>query len=245
MTVLKTMKAGCLALAITALLAAPAAAQMTWTDKGFANVNLGVQAGSHDLATSSSFELFGEQGSLATTQEVGGGLLIDFSAGYKVWRNLAVGLGYSRTSSDNDVAIAASVPDPDFFDRPRPISATETGADHVEQAIHFTGTWMMPVTDKVDVGFSFGPSIFMVKQDVPTGITVNEPGPTLETVTFTSVDDTTAGVHFGVDVTYLVTRRIGAGFLARYTWGSAEIEGADDKLSVGGFQIGAGVRARF
>jgi hypothetical protein len=48
-----------------------------------------------------------------------------------------------------------------------------------------------------------------------------------------------------VDVTYLVTPRYGAGVLLRYTRGSVDIEGANDSLTVGGFQIGAGLRVRF
>ena len=43
----------------------------------------------------------------------------------------------------------------------------------------------MPVTDKIDVGFSFGPTIFMVGQDVATAITVTEPTPTLASTTIT------------------------------------------------------------
>jgi hypothetical protein len=62
------------------------------------------------------------------------------------------------------------------------------------------------------------------------------------------VDDakkTTVGINLGVDVTYLVTKRFGVGGLARYTWGSADLDGAADKLTVGGFQIGGGLRVRF
>lgn len=243
-------KAAVLAVALCAGVAPGAQAQMTWTDKGFVNATIGIQGGSHSLATSTSFDIyasgeFGEQASLATTQDVGGGLFFDVSGGYKVWRNLALGVGFSRTSSDADVAVAASVPDPLVADRPRAVTTTASGAAHSEVGIHLMGVWMMPVTDKVDVGFSFGPTIFQVSQDVPAAITVNEPGPTVSSTTFTSADKTTVGINIGVDVTYLVTPRIGAGMLARYTWGSADLEGASDKLTVGGFQIGAGVRIRF
>jgi hypothetical protein len=218
---------------------------MTWTDRGFANINLGVQGGSSDLATTSGFELYGEQGSLATTQEVGGGGLFDFSVGYKVWRNLAVGIGYSRTGSDADVAIAASVPDPNFFDRPRPVSSVSEGAEHSQNAIHIQGTWIMPVTDTMDVGFSFGPTIFNVSQDIPSAVTVNEPGPTLASTSLTREKETTVGINLGVDVNYFFNPRFGAGVLARYTFGSVDFDGADDSVGVGGFQIGGGLRVRF
>ena len=90
---LKMIKAGCLSLALCVVAAAPASAQMTWTDRAFLNVNFGVQEVSHTLDTSSTFDLYGETGSLDTTQPIDGGALFDIGAGYKVWKNLAVGLG--------------------------------------------------------------------------------------------------------------------------------------------------------
>ncbi|MCA1560367.1 MAG: porin family protein [Acidobacteria bacterium] len=177
--------------------------------------------------------------------DVDGGAFLDISGGYKVWRNLAVAIGFSRMKSDSDVTFTAAIPDPVVTDRPRSVSGSAAAADHKEHAFHFMGVWMVPVTDKIDVGVSAGPTIFQVSQDVPSAITVSEPGPTVTGTTLTSVDKTTLGLNFGVDVTYLVTPDIGAGLLARYTWGSADLQGATDKLTVGGFQIGVGVRYRF
>jgi hypothetical protein len=239
------MRAGCLAVVFGVCTAAPARAQMTWTDNGFLNVNVGAQGGSHDLATTSTFDLYGEQGSVSTTQDVGGGGFFDVSAGYKVWRNLAVGLGFSHVGSDADVAIAASVPDPNFFDRLRGVTGVSPGANYSENAFHFQGTWMVPVTDTLDVGFSFGPSIVLVSQDIPTGVAVNEPGPTLASTTIVNEDKTAAGFNLGVDVNYFFTPRFGAGVLARYTRGSVDFDNATDSLTVGGFQFGVGARVRF
>ena len=240
-----TIKAGCLSAAMLLMAAPSVQAQMTWTDQGFVNVNIGAQAGSRDLNTQSTFEIYGENGSLATAQEAGGGGLFDFSIGYKVWRNLAVGIAYSRSGSDSDAAIAATVPDPVFFDRQRALSATATGLDHSENQFHIQGTWMVPVTDKVDVGLSFGPTIFSVSQEIPTAITVNEPGPTLASTSIVKEKKTVGGINFGVDVNYMITPRYGAGGFIRYTRGSVEWDAADDSTGVGGFQIGFGFRYRF
>ena len=137
------------------------------------------------------------------------------------------------------------MPDPVFFDQPRLVSTTVNNAKHSQPAINLFGMWMMPVTDKIDVGFQFGPTIFSASQDLPTGIAVSEPGPTITSVNVSSVDETSMGIHFGVDVTYLVTPRYGVGVIARYTYGSADFDGAADSVSLGGFQIGGGVRVRF
>ena len=241
---MKILKAA-LSLTFCVFAAAPAQAQMTWTDRGFVNASIGVQGGSRDLATSSTFTIYDENATLETTQNVGGGAFFDVGGGYKVWRNLAIGIGFTRISSDADVAVTARVPDPLIHDRIRTVSSTSAGAKHSEVAVNLSGTWMVPVTDKVDVGLSFGPTIFLVSQDVPTSVSVTEPGPSISAATLATADKTTVGIHLGVDVTYLITPRVGAGVLARYSAGSADLEGASDSLGVGGFQIGGGVRIRF
>jgi hypothetical protein len=104
---------------------------------------------------------------------------------------------------------------------------------------------MVPVTDKIDVGISAGPSIFFVSQDLPTALTVTEPGPTVNQVTTEKSSKTSVGLNIGVDVAYMVTKLWGVGGLMRYTWGSVDLDNATDKLTVGGFQIGVGARLRF
>jgi hypothetical protein len=242
--VLEIMKSGLLCLALCAA-ATPAQAQMTWTDKGFFNLDGGAQVGSTDFSTTTPFELYGETGSLTAAQDIKGGGFFNVSAGYKVWRNLAIGVGYTFTSSQSDAAVSASVPDPLFFDAHRQVTATASGLKHKEQQIHITGTWMIPVTDKVDVGLSFGPTFFNVTQDLPNGLTVTEPGPTVNSVAVEEIDDSTVGFHLGVDVTYMVTPRFGVGGLARVTRGSVDVERGGQDLKLGGFQIGGGLRVRF
>ena len=103
----------------------------------------------------------------------------------------------------------------------------------------------MPVTDKIDVGFAFGPTIFMVGQDVATAIAVTEPGPTLASTTITREDHTTVGINLGVDINYFFRPNIGAGVVARYTYGSVDLDSVGESLTVRGFQLGFGLRYRF
>ena len=230
-------------LVTSALLAPPAHAQMQWTDKGFANVSFGVQAPSHTLTTNTTFDIYGETASQVASQDVGGA--DEVAGGIDLWKNLAAGIGITFVGSSADLIVNAQIPDPGFFDRPRAVSTTLTDAKHRQTAINLTGTWMMPVTDKIDVGFQFGPTIFLVSQDVPGTIQVAEPGPTVTSAALTKDDHTTVGVHFGIDATYLVTPRYGVGLLVRYSVGSVDIVGADEGLTLGGFQIGFGGRVRF
>jgi hypothetical protein len=243
---MKKLTAGVLFLAFFAIFAPDIhAQQLTWTDRGFVNVNLGGQAGSHDVSTTRNFEKYDEPATLNVQQDAGGGGLFDIGGGYKVWRNLAVGLSYSRSSSDSDLDITGSIPDPIFFDRPRSVSASASGLAHRENAIHLQGTWVMPYTDKIDFAFSFGPTIFLVAQEVPSGIDVVEPGPTVTGTTITTENNTTVGINLGADVTYMFTPRYGAGALIRFTKGSVDLDGADNALPLGGFQFAVGFRYRF
>jgi Outer membrane protein beta-barrel domain len=230
--------------AAAAAVARPATAQQ-WTDRGYMNVTFGVQAPSRTLATTTTFDLYGEQATQTSTQDVGGGAFFEIAGGYKVWRNLAAGVGLTFVGSKADLAVAASIPDPVQFDRPRQVSTTLTGAKYRETAIHLTGSWMMPMTEEFDIALQFGPTIFLVGQDLPGTLEVSEPGPTVTSGAFVKDDHTTVGVHFGVDATYLFTPRVGAGANMRYSIGSVDITGSDDSLKVGGFNIGAGVRIRF
>ena len=241
---MKHMKAGVLCLALLAA-ATPASAQMTWTDKGFVNVNFGAQTGSQSFSVNTPFELYGETGEVASAMDVKARGFFEIAGGYKVWSNLALGVGYTFASGSSDAAVTALVPDPLLFDQLRPVTTDASDLGHTEHGIHLTGTWMIPVTDKVDVGLAFGPTIFMISQEIASGVDVTEPGPTVTGVTVESLDETTVGFHLGVDVTYLVTPRIGVGALARYTRGSVDVDNAPESLKAGGFQVGAGVRFRF
>ena len=238
-------KAAALCFIFCATVAPSASAQMKWTDQGFANISVGGQAGSHTLATSTTFDLYDEQAQVETTQKVKGGGLFDINGGYKVWRNLVAAIGYSRTSSKSDASVAASIPDPVFTDRPRGITASAPGLKHSEQAINLMGVWMVPVTDKIDAGLSFGPSIITVKQQIPSTLTIAEPGPTVSGLATQSAKKTVGGINLGVNVAYLVTKQYGVSGFLRYTWGSADLDGATKSLTVGGLQIGVGGHYRF
>jgi Outer membrane protein beta-barrel domain len=243
--ILKMMKAGILALCVCAAPSAADAQTMQWTDKGYVSVNGGVQVGSHDLTTSSTFTLYDEQATVATTQKVKSGGSFDIGAAYRVWgNNVLAGVTFSHTSSDATVSLDASIPDPVVTDQPRRVTSSQSGAKHSENVIHLNAIWMMPVANKLDVGFFAGPSIFIVKQDTVTDLTVTEPAPTVD-APLNEVSKTTVGFNLGADLQYLIGKKWGVGGLARYSWGSAGITGATKNLTVGGFQIAAGVRGRF
>jgi hypothetical protein len=229
------------------VLAAPrlASAQMQWTDKGFIAVSGGAQVGSHTLDSSASFPLYDETATVTTTQEIKGGGFFDITGAYRVWgKNLLAGVSYTHTASDSNVSLTGKIPDPFVFDSPRTVTSSQSGAKHSENTVHIDAIYMLPVANKLDVGIFGGPSIFAVKQDTVTTLTVSEPGPTVN-APLTQVSKTSVGFNVGADVQYLIGAKWGVGMLARYSYGSAAIPFASKNLAVGGFQIGAGARLRF
>lgn len=210
---------------------------------GFLNVNFGAQPGSRDVGTNQSFPLYGETATFTTAQTNGSGGMFDITAGYKVRPSFGVAVGFSNFSNSSDATVSTSIPDPLIFDRPRASTTTISGLDHSERGIHLQAVWFVPVTDKIDVALSAGPSFIMVKQDLVSSITVPT-GTQTANLNVTEEKETGVGANIGVDGTYLVTRNFGVGAFLRYAGAKVDV-GPVEGLSVGGFQAGGGVRVRF
>jgi hypothetical protein len=223
-----------------------------WEDMAFANVSFGAQTQSHQFESSLTFPLYDETGVVDTSYDNGGGFLFDVSGGVRVRGNLGVGVGYTRFSNTSDAPVQATIPHPVFFDQPRSVSTAATGLEHTESAINIFALWMIPLSEKTDIAVFGGPSIFMVKQDLVSGVSIPLP----EAPPFTPVvtpqlskgDGNAIGFNVGVDWTYMLTPQVGAGGFARFSGGpTADVSAGDQAVDVrvGGFQIGVGVRIRF
>jgi hypothetical protein len=218
-------------------------------ERGFVHVNFGGQGGTHDLAQSGTFPIYGEEALLTGTTEAGGGSVFDIGGGFRVYDKFYAGLSYSYSSDKSDGAITGSIPHPLYTDTFRPVTGSVTGLKHAESAIHLQAVWKQPVTTKFDISLSAGPTIFMVDQDLVSSLTVTEQGTgvVLTGIQTEKVSETAIGFHIGADGTYMFTSRLGAGGFLRYTGGSADLEAPTGNVEVdlGGFQIGAGLRLRF
>ena len=224
--------------------ATPALAQMQWTDRGFLNLSGGIQTGTSDVGNTVTFDQYGETATLVTAQDVKGGPFFEVAAGYRVWRNLAVGASYTFLQSESDATLTGTIPDPILFDTLRNVSTSVTGLKHSESWIAGLLTWGLPITDKMDILLSGGPAFVTVEQELLTGAAVSEPGPTLTNVAATSLSESAIGFVVGADVRYMVTSRIGVGAMAKFATASVDLND-NAKLDVGGFQMGGGVRIKF
>lgn len=224
-----------------------ASAQMLQsTDRAFAGVSFGSQAKSRTFTTSGSQPLYDETATFESSVSIGSAGIVDVSAGVRVWKNVAIGAGWSEYNDTSAGALTASIPDPLFFDSPHADSAPGSGLKHEEQQIHVSAYWLQPVTDRLDVSLYAGPTFFSVKQDLLTGITVATGGTTIASVTESTLDESTVGYHVGIDLRYLIIKNAGLGVFARYAGGSVDTTLIDaGTMDLGGFQYGVGLRVRF
>lgn len=223
--------------------------------RGFAHLNLAYQGREHIIEGSGAFTIYNERATFDTRQEIDRGALFDIGAGARVWRELYVGIGFTKFSDKGDAAINASIPDPLVFARPRAASATVSGLRRRESAVHLQASWLVHVMPKLDVAVGVGPSIFSVGHDFIEGITVTErPGstPAVGPTRVTRARESGGGFNIGLDGTYVLAERYGAAFGAgvflRYAGASVTValaNGTRAELDAGGFQFGVGLRARF
>lgn len=220
--------------------------------RGFVSVDGLFQATSNDFDTSVTFRANAEDGEFTTDYTVKNGPAFDVSGGVMVWRQLGVGVGVSRFTRDTPAQLTAEVPHPFFFNRPREVSGEVGGLRREEMAIHVQARGVFPLNPKVQLSVFGGPSFFKVKQGVVTSFSYDEDYPydvaTFRSATTQEVDESVVGFTAGADVSYLFAERIGVGGTLRYSGATVEVttpDGDSVDASVGGLQVGAGLRLRF
>jgi hypothetical protein len=213
-------------------------------NQAFVNVNAGAQPAIRSFGTSDSFTVFDETATITTSQGIGNGAIFDISGGYPVWGRVAIAIGYSTLFSNAyDSVVVASVPDPLLYKRPKTVNTGATGLKHNEKTVYLQAVWSVPVTDKIDISLSVGPSFVNVRQELVSSATI--PAGTQNVIVVTGTEKGTAkGVNVGFDGSYMFTKRLGAGLFVRYSGGSVDLPKIG-KLDVGGLQAGLGLRLRF
>ena len=170
--------------AVTLTMAAAADAQAQPTNsRVFINANGGYQATSTDFTDTVGFTLFLEEGDFTAGYGVETAPVFDVSGGVMLWRNLAVAVGASRFTQQDDAAVNARLPHPLFFNRDREASGTASSLRREEIAVHLQAIWMSPISSRFEIAVSGGPTVFMVDQNLVTSVSHTETFP-FDTVTF-------------------------------------------------------------
>ena len=224
------------ALALAA--AAPARAQV-WEDRAYVNASLGFHLASQSSAETLTPVIYDERASVTTTRVIGRGTMpLDVGAGVRVWKNFGLGAAFTQLSVTSMATLDARVPHPILFNQSR-FASVPVELKHSESSIHLLAVSVLPLSDRMDLALSGGPTIMTVKRDRVTGVQVAEESPTFATVTIAKAlvatsEERVFGAVGGADVTYFVTPMAGVGVGVRYVTGS----------DAGRFQLAVGARLR-
>ena len=223
---------------------APAFAQ---DGRVFIDINGGTQATSTGFTDNVAFTAFVEEGDFDATYDIATGVIVDVGGGVALGRGLALGVGYSRFSRNDDAGVDARVPHPFFFNRDRSIAGSVTNLTRTETAVQLQLRWFAPLRGRVSVGFFGGPTFFAVTQELVTAVDFSQSYPFNE-ASFTSAstgkDSASAvGYHVGADVGFFFSRSVSVGVLARWSRASVDLVSEDDGLV--SIAAGGGLRLRF
>jgi hypothetical protein len=212
----------------------------------------GALQATNDFRDNVTFVLNAEGGDLNADYRVGVGRLFDAEAGVRVWRDLVVGMGVSYFDKQGRVDVDARIPHPFFFNRPRTISGEAHEIRRTEVGVHVSAGWLFPLTERLDLLLSGGPSYIRLRQALVDQVAFTEVFP-FNSATFTGVsttinEDGSFGLNAGADLTVRFYRHFGIGSRLRFSRASATVASPDgDQVSidVGGLQFVAGLRMRF
>ncbi len=235
-------------LAVTLVAASRAEAQ--WN--GFIHVNGGEQRADRVVTHALQVGTYDETATYEATMTSPGGRVLDAWVAARVVGNLGVGVGATVLEARGMLALDGSVPSPLIRGRHRQVSHERTGLHHQQLGLHIPLVYVAPVSERIDVAFLAGPSWFRLRHEVLAAVTLSDEIAPFRTVslaglTTTVSDGTGVGYHAGIDLTVLLARWFGVGFLVRYTGGTVELQMPDGRqaIDVGGVQAAAGLRFRF
>jgi hypothetical protein len=164
----------------------------------------------------------------------------------------------SSAAHDGSASLGVSIPHPFFFDATaEAVGTTGDELQRTERGVHLQLMVVPLDTGRLRVRLFGGPTFFQYHADMVQDIMGRQdatPFSRANVITITDyelveVDSSGLGLNVGGDVSYFFTRVFGVGGFARFTYGSLTIdEPLSEKeatVTVGGTQLGGGIRLRF
>lgn len=229
--------------------------QASWTaaqDRVRVDISAGEQTTTTQFSQAGTFEEFLENASFNVANTVKTDAFYDAGVTIRLWRSLSAGLAVSYFTKGDNAAVEATIPHPFFFDRPRSISGPGTSLKRTETGVHMVVAWTVPATDRFELTFSGGPSVFQVQQDLVQRVSYSQSYPydaaQFTGVTAQRIKDHAVGGNAGADVTWKLSRHLGIGTVLRYSRARFDARigsGEPTSFDVGGLHAGAGLRLIF
>jgi len=229
----------------------PPQTSKVWKGRGFAVIGAGAQVMGPGYTSTATFKVHAEDASLTADASIGVGPVFAARGGVRVWKNLALGGGLAVASTSQSLAVSGQLPHPFQFNQFRQVEGSAEGLERLETLTALEASWLMAVTRRIDMFVFGGPAYIHVRQDMATKIQFTESYP-YDSATFTGVQTASLsggalGVTAGVDVAYLLTKRLGVGGELRYSYAKTTLTPSTQPSSVplGGLQVAFVARLLF
>lgn len=230
-----------------------ASAQSATTSDVVVSLNAGVRALPQTRTDTVMFELFAEEGQLATTQTIGPYPAVDVGYRQRLWGRYGFGVSGSFVQGTAIAMVDARVPHPFFFDFPRRATGISSRLKQRELALHIGAQMRMDLPLGGRLTLLVGPSVFRVEQDFVVDVSTEERGFPFEDVDITSTTAerqriSAVGYHVGLDAVFDVASRYGVGVLVRYSRAGPAVMlrgNFQPALDLGRLHILGGVRIGF
>jgi hypothetical protein len=183
----------------------------------------------------------------------------DIGGGIRVLPQFGVGIAVSRYSAETAANISFSVPHPLFVGRPATASgASQNPLQQSETAVHIEARYIGNLPH-ASVQIFAGPSHVKTTRTVVNDFTYYDALGTstlnysvsLAGNTTTAYDLSAWGFNVGVDAGYYLGENVGFGVLVRYSNAKVDLQNplqstkTSQPLTLGGLNVGGGVRFRF
>lgn len=217
--------------------------------RGFATIAIGAQATRADFVQAVDLHLYGEPSGFEAAHDLPPGVSFTVDGGARVWRSLGIAVAVSRWTRTGEARLSADIPHPHFFDRRRPLDASQPGLGRQETAVHAGLLWMHRPTPRLMLDLAAGPTLVAFRQHLVTRLALTERYPYDEVGLSRAVtierQGLALGAHAAGDLFYRLTRTWAVGGGARFSRAIAQAEpDSDDSvpLDTGGLQLTGGIR---
>ena len=191
----------------------------------------------------------------AASFDVGGGVMLTSKAG--------IGIDVGGRMHEAQADLTARLPHPFFLDAfATAVARTDIPMQRIDRSLDVQAMLVAVRSRRFRLRAFGGPSWFRIQQDSVNDLTSNQfyfvrsPSNFVELTDyeFVRVDGSGWGFHAGADGSVFFTRHIGVGGLAKYSYGTIDLEntiatalGQSELVSVraGGVQFGGGLRLKF
>jgi hypothetical protein len=229
--------------------AAAARAQQPPASRVVASLDVLAQLTTSTVEQTVTFEQFSEDGRLTTSDVVprrpviGGGLAV------RLWKDVGFAVTAEHMSATGSTEVTALLPDPFTFNQPHTLTGL-AGVGRTETAVHVDAAFWPYRSGRWEVLVAGGPSWIRVHQDFVADVSYAQPPPytavTYEGATIVGERRTVLGGNLAGDLTWRLSRHIGAGAVVRFSRAHALFaDTGAPALVVGGLHAGVGLRVSF